>query len=176
MEKDQTSAEKMPAAPADTATSLLDKAITLRQIRKWFVILLVLGLIWYAWEMINLQWHDKMGGIVAKNSPYYDEIPDECKKFSNRHRGFYDFADNKFLRSRPIRLPSSHLQTDYGRVRCLGYAVLTGVHMRDPLDANFVDTYVDEQGDPIVRITVDYLKTYQYDPSQRKELNEEEKR
>lgn len=152
----------------------LDKAITLRQIRKWFVILFVLGLIWYLWEMISLQWHDKMGGLSAKASPYYAEISNDCKKFSDRHKWSYNFADNRALRVRPIRLDQRYLQPQYGRIRCLGQAVLTGLHMQDPLDANFTDTYVDANGKPIVRISVEYLQTYVYNPAQRQPLTTEE--
>lgn len=85
--------------------------------------------------------------------------------------------DKFALRLRPLRIPAEkYLTSDYGRIRCLGYAVLTGLHMTDPLDANFVDTYTDAQGKPIVRITVEYLQTYSYSPSRHKLLKEEEKK
>lgn len=155
-------------------TSIWDTTITLRQIRNWVLVLFVLGLISYVWEMISLQWHDKMGGLSAKTSPYYAEIPDDCKKFSDRHRWSYHFADNRALRVRPIRLDERYLQPQYGRIRCLGQAVLTGLHMQDPLDANFTDTYVDADGKPIVRISVEYLQPYTYNPAQRHLLSTEE--
>ena len=154
--------------------SVWDKSISLRQIRKWFLILLVLGSLLYVWQFFRLEWHSKMGGLPAKTSPYYAEIPDDCKKFSDRHFWFTNVPDTLALRIRPIRLESHYLQPRYGGIRCLGHAVLTGLHMTDPLDANFTDTYVDASGTPIVRISVEYLQTYAYNPSQRQALDEQE--
>ena len=154
--------------------SVWDKSISLRQIRKWFLILLVLGSLLYVWQFFRLEWHSKMGGLPAKTSPYYAEIPDDCKKFSNRHKWHTEVQDSLALRIRPIRLSSYYLQPEYVRIRCLGQAVLTGLHMQDPLDANFTDTYVDASGKPIVRISVEYVRTYSYDPSQRKTLDAKE--
>lgn len=156
--------------------SLWDATITLRQMRNWLILCLLVGFVWYVCQFFRLEWHSKMGGLPAALSPYYSEIPDDCKKFSDRHRWFSELPDGLALRIRPIRLRDDYLQPTYGRIRCLGYAVLTGLHMTDPLDANFVDTYTDAQGKPIVRITVEYLQTYSYSPSHRKVLKEEEKK
>lgn len=151
-----------------------DKTITLRQIRNALLLLFVLGLLIYWWQFFRLEWHSKMGGLPAKTSPYYAEIPDDCKKFSNRHKWHTELADSLVLRIRPIRLGHNYLQPQYGRIRCLGHAVLTGLHMQDPMDANFVDTYVDVNGKPIVRITVEYLQPYVYNPAQRQPLSNKE--
>lgn len=150
------------------------QTITLRQIRKWVLILFVLGLLLYVWQFFRLEWHSKMGGLPAKTSPYYTEIPDDCKKFSNRHKWHTEEPDSFALRIRSIRLDQRYLQPQYGRIRCLGQAVLTGLHMQDPLDANFTDTYVDANGKPIVRISVEYLQPYVYNPAQRQPLKTEE--
>ena len=150
--------------------SVWDQSITLRHIRNAMLTLLVLCALWYVLQFFRLEWHSKMGGLPAETSPYYAEIPDDCKKFSNRHKWHTEVQDSLALRIRPIRLSSYYLQPEYGRIRCLGQAVLTGLHMQDPLDANFTDTYVDASGKPIVRISVEYLRTYSYDPSQRKTL------
>ena len=115
-----------------------------------------------------------MGGLPAASSPYFSEIPDNCKKFSDRHNWFTNSSDSLALRIRPVRLRDDYLQPGYGGVRCLGYAVLTGLHMTDPLDANFTDTYTDAQGQPIVRITVEYLQTYNYNSKQSKALSDKE--
>lgn len=155
-------------------TSFWDKTITLRQILKALLLLFVLGLLIYVWQFFRLEWHSKMGGLPAKTSPYYAEIPDDCKKFSNRHSWFTNLPDTLALRIRPIRLDQRYLQPKYGGIRCLGNAVLTGLHMQDPLDANFVDTYVDAKGAPIVRISVEYLQSYVYNPAQRQPLSEKE--
>lgn len=159
---------------SETLQGFWDKAITLRQIRRWFVILFVLGLLLYVWQFFRLEWHSKMGGLPAKTSPYYAEIPDDCKKFSNRHVWFTNVPDTLALLIRPIRLHQNYLQPQYGGIRCLGHAVLTGLHMQDPLDANFTDTYVDTNGKPIVRISVEYLQPYVYNPAQRHLLKTEE--
>jgi hypothetical protein len=151
-----------------------DKTITLRQIRRWLVVLSVLGLMLYVWQFFRLEWHSKMGGLPAQTSPYYAEIPDDCKKFSNRHKWHTEPQDTLALRIRPIRLSQHYLQPQYGRIRCLGQAVLTGLHMQDPLDANFTDTYVDTNGKPIVRISVEYFQPYVYNPAQRHPLKTEE--
>lgn len=154
--------------------SIWDTPITLRQIRKWVLVLFVLSLLLYVWQYFRLEWHSKMGGLPAKTSPYYAEIPDDCKKFSNRHVWFTNIPDGFELRIRPIRLSEKHLQPNYGSLRCLGYAVLTGLHANDPLDANFTDTYTDSNGKPIVRISVEYLQPYTYNPAQRHPLSTEE--
>ena len=154
--------------------AMLDTTITLRQIRNWLTLCLIVGLVWYVWQFFRLEWHSKMGGLPAVHSPYYAEIPENCQKFSDRHRWFTETSDSLALRIRPIRLREDYLQPDYGRIRCLGYAVLTGLHGTDPLDADFTDTYTDDQGKPIVRITVEYLQTYSYNPTQRKALKEKE--
>ena len=154
--------------------SVWDKSITLRQIRKWFVMLFVLGVLLYAWQFFRMEWHSKMGGLPAKTSPYFAEIPDDCKKFSNRHKWHTETFDSVALRIRSIRLEQQYLQPQYGRIRCLGYAVLTGLHMTKPLDANFTDTYIDVNGKPIVRISVEYLQPYFYNPTQREPLKTEE--
>jgi hypothetical protein len=176
--KDQTMIEpdltqSLEGAPKQ---GLLDTTFTLRQVRNYFLLLLIALFVLYVWQFFKLAWHSKMGGLRAQNSPYYQEIPDDCKKFSDRHSWFTNAPDNLALRIRGIRLKDNYLQPDYGSIRCLGYSVLTGLHMQDPLDANFTDTYTDYHGKPIVRITVEYLQTYQYDPSQRKELKEAEKK
>ncbi len=158
----------------DALPSAWDATITLRQIRNWMLLVLVAASGWYVWQYFRLEWHSKMGGLPAQTSPYYAEIPDDCKKFSNRHKWHTELPDSFALRIRPIRLGPHYLQPQYGRIRCLGYAVLTGVHMTDPLDADFTDTYTDNQGRPIVRITVEYLQTYSYNPTQRKALTEKE--
>lgn len=148
--------------------------ITLRQVRNWLLICLVAASVWYVWQFFRLEWHSKIGGLAAISSPYYSEIPDNCKKFSDRHSWFTNTPDSVTLRIRPIRLRNDYLQAEYGRIRCLGHAVLTGLHMTDPLDANFTDTYTGAQGQPIVRITVEYLQPYSYNPTQRKPLTDKE--
>lgn len=164
----------MNQATTENAPGLLDKTITLRQIRNYVAVCLILAVAAYVWQFFKLEWHSKMGGLPAANSPYYSEIPDNCKKFSDRHRWFTNSPDSAALRIRPIRLRDDYLQPGYGRIRCLGYSVLTGLHMTDPLDANFTDTYTDAQGKPIVRISVEYLQTYSYNPTQRKSLADKE--
>ena len=155
--------------------SAWNTTITLRQIRNWLLLVLGAACIGYVWQFFRLEWHSKMGGLPAQTSPYYTEIPDDCKKFSNRHKWHTELPDSIALRIRGIRLDQHYLQPQYGRIRCLGYAVLTGVHMTDPLDANFTDTYTDARGQPIVRVTVEYLQPYSYNPTQRKPLTDEEK-
>ncbi len=157
-----------------SAQNFWDETITLRQIRKWFVMLFVLGVLLYVWQFFRIEWHSKMGGLSAKTSPYYAEIPDDCKKFSNRHKWHTETLDSVALRIRSIRLDQQYLQPQYGRIRCLGHAVLTGLHMTDPMDANFTDTYIDVNGKPIVRISVEYLQPYVYNPTQRQLLKTEE--
>ena len=157
-----------------SSQSIWEATITLRQIRKWFVMLFVLAVLLYVWQFFLIEWHSKMGGLSAKTSPYYAEIPDDCKKFSNRHKWHTETLDSVALRIRSIRLDQQYLQPQYGRIRCLGHAVLTGLHMTDPLDANFTDTYIDVNGKPIVRIGVEYLQPYVYNPPQRQSLNTEE--
>lgn len=156
--------------------SVWDIAISVRQIVRWLLLIMLVATVWYVWQFFRLEWDSKMGGLPAKGSPYYAEIPNDCKKFSDRHSWFHNTPDSVALRIRPIRLREHYLQTEYGSIRCLGHAVLTGVHMRDPLDADFTDTYTDTQGNPIVRITVEYLQTYSYNPSWRKPLAEKEKK
>lgn len=165
-----------PIAPAISKKSAMDTTFTLRQVRNWLALCLTLMLIWYVWQFFRLEWHSKMGGLPAANSPYYSEIPDDCKKFSDRHGWFTNLPDSLALRIRPIRLPDGYLQPGYGGIRCLGFAVLTGLHATEPLDANFTDTYVDAGGKPIVHITVEYLQTYSYNPTQRKVLKDKEQR
>ncbi len=155
--------------------SIWDTTITLRQIRNGLVWLWILGSVWWVWQFFRLEWHSKMGGLPATQSPYYSEIPDNCQKFSDRHRWFTNTADSVALRIRAIRLRDEYLQPSYGGIRCLGFAVLTGLHMTDSLDADFVDTYTDSHGKPIVRITVEYLQTYSYNPAHRKPLSEKER-
>ena len=157
-----------------SSQSIWEATITLRQIRKWFVMLFVLGVLLYAWLFFRMEWHSKMGGLPAKTSPYFAEIPDDCKKFSDRHFWFTNLPDTLALRIRPIRLDQHYLQPQYGGIRCLGHAVLTGLHMTDPLDANFTDTYIDVNDKPIVRISVEYLQPYVYNPAQRQSLKTEE--
>ena len=164
------------AHPVPTRAGMLDSTFTLRKIRNWLALCLAFVFIWYVWQFFRLEWHSKMGGLPAPNSPYYSEIPDDCKKFSDRHSWFTNLPDSLALRIRPIRIPDSYLQPGYGRIRCLGYSMLTGLHATDPLDANFTDTYVDAGGKPIVRITVEYLQTYSYNPTQRKALSDKEQR
>jgi len=159
--------------PAPKPT-MWDATITLRQIRNWLLLVLIAAAVWYVWQFFRLEWHSKMGGLPAHTSPYYSEIPDNCKKFADRHHWFTNTPDSAALRIRPIRLRDHYLQPAYGGIRCLGYAVLTGVHMTDPLDANFTDTYTDARGQPIVRITVEYLQPYSYNPTQRKPLTDKE--
>ena len=154
----------------------LDTTFTLRQLRNWLIFCLILGMFWYIWEFFSLEWHSKMSRLPARGSPYYNYIPDDCKKFSDRHFWFTNTPDSLALRIRAIRRKADYLQPEYGGIRCLGYAVLTGVHMTDPLDANFTDTYTDAYGQPIVRITVEYLQTYSFNPSSRKVLKDEEKK
>jgi hypothetical protein len=163
-----------PAPQTAASPSVWDTTITLRQIRNWLTLILIVGLVWYVWQFFRLEWHSKMGGLPAVHSPYYAEIPENCQRFSDRHSWFTNTPDSIALRIRPIRLREDYLQPGYGGIRCLGYSVLTGLHMTDPLDANFTDTYTDNQGKPIVRITVEYLQTYSYNPTQRKALKEKE--
>jgi hypothetical protein len=172
-----TPEQQNEASPVDQPvpkSTMWDTTITLRKIRNWLMLFLLLGFVWYVWQFFRMEWHSKMGGLPAEQSPYYSEIPSNCQKFSDRHQWFTEFPDSLALRIRPIRLEAGYLQSGYGGIRCLGYAVLTGLHMTDPLDADFVDTYTDAQGKPIVRITVEYLQTYSYNPSQRKALKEKE--
>ena len=154
--------------------AILDKTFTLRQVRKYMFILIAISAVFYIWQVLRIGWADKMGGVNVRSSPYYNEIPEDCKNFADRHVWHTAPHDGLFLRSRPIRVPDKYLTPEYGRIRCLGYAVLTGLTMTrvtdtNPLHANFVDTYVDAQGDPIVRITVDYLQPYTYAPKTTKE-------
>jgi hypothetical protein len=162
--------------PGQRRRGLLDFTITLRQIRKCFLFALTIAAVWYVLQFMRLEWHNKTGGLAAQSSPYYAEIPDDCKTFSDRHVWHRNTQDSIALRIRGIRLREDYLQTGYGGIRCLGYAVLTGLHMQDPLDADFTDTYTDREGNPIVRITVEYLQTYTYDSIQRKPLAEAEKK
>lgn len=155
-----------------------DTTVSLRQMRNWLLLCLAVGFAWYVWQFFRFASHSEIGGISAKSSPYFDAIPQECLGASDRHAptvGVGTLLDKFALRLRPLRIPAEkYLTSDYGRIRCLGYAVLTGLHMTDPLDADFVDTYTDAQGKPIVRITVEYLQTYSYSPSRHKVLKEEE--
>lgn len=174
-----TPKEQTEAAPMDQPVpTIWDTAITLRQIRSWLLLCLLVGFGWYAWQFFQSAAHSEIGGGSAKGSPYFEEIPQECRGAADRHAptnvaGI--LADKFALRLRPLRIPAEkYLNTDYARIRCLGYAVLTGLHMTDSLDADFVDTYTDAHGKPIVRITVEYLQTYSYNPTQRKALKEKE--
>ena len=169
------------ASPMDQplpVPTMLDTTITLRQIRNWLVLFLIAAFVLYAWQFFRLAAHSEMGGGSAKGSPYFEEIPYECRGAADRHAptNVAGILVDKFaLRLRPLRIPAEkYLNTEYARIRCLGYAVLTGLHMNDSLDADFVDTYTDAHGKPIVRITVEYLQTYSYNPTQRKALTEKE--
>ena len=66
--------------------SVWDQSITLRQIRNALLALMLLCALWCVWQFFRLEWHRKMGGLPAQTSPYHAEIPDDCKKFSNRHK------------------------------------------------------------------------------------------
>lgn len=158
--------------------SIWDTTITLRQIRKLFVLLSVLGLMLYVWQYFRYEMHNAWGFLYAKNSPYYKEIPIDCQSAADRHlptHGQGIWEDKLALRSRPLGIPADkYLHVNYGGIRCLGYSVLTGLHMKDPLDANFTDTYVDASGKPVVRISVEYLQPYVYTPAQRHPLATEE--
>jgi hypothetical protein len=151
-------------------SGLLDKTFTLRQARKYFLILVAATFALYVWQLIQVSIHEAWGGAPIKYSPYLKEIPEDCQKFADRHQPFAGnhLEDALMLRSRSIHISSKHLTTEYGGIRCLGYAVLTGLTQKalidsHPLNANFVDTYVDENGKPIVRITVNYFQPYQYE-------------
>ena len=158
--------------------SVWDKSITLRQIRKWFLIFCMLGLLFYVWQFMRYDMHSTWGFSNSKNSPYYKEIPNDCQAAIDRHNPTFGqgiMGDKWLLRLRPLRIPAEkYLNVNYSGVRCLGYSVLTGLHIQDPLDANFTDTYVDGKGKPIVRISVKYLQPYVYNPTQRHPLKTEE--
>lgn len=162
---------------ADALPSVWDTTISLQQVVKLLAPLLIVAGFCYVWQFYRYAAHSETGGISVKSSPYFEEIPQECLGAADRHRPTNSAgirADKFALQLRPLRIPAEkYLNPDYGRIRCLGYAMLTGLHMTDPLDAGFTDTYTDAQGKPIVRITVTYLKPFTYNPTQRKTLNHE---
>lgn len=160
----------------NVAPSVWDTAISVRQIARWLLLILLVATVWYVWQFFRLAWYSEVGGVSVKSSPYFEEIPKECRGAADRHRPTNSdgiLADKFAMRLKPLRIPADrYLNPEYRRISCFGYAVLTGLHVQDSMDADFTDTYVDGSGKPIVRIRVEYLQPYSYTPSRRRPLTD----
>lgn len=142
-------------------TSTLDKTISIRQILRYTAVLLGVTLTLYVGAFFWIAWENKMGYVPMKTSPYASSISSNCEKFADRHYGTsQNSVDNLLLRRRSVRLNEKNLAPEYGRIRCLGYAVLTGLHSENPRLADFSDIYEDGSGAPIVSIHVTYHQTF----------------
>lgn len=142
-------------------TPFLDRTLSVRQIIKYAAVLFGIALPMYVGAVFWIAWENKTGYVLLKTSPYVSRVPVECEKFADRHRATGGTSkDEWLLNRRGIRLNQKYLEPDYGRIRCLGFAVLTGLHAEQPRLADFSDMYVDSENRPIVTIRVTYHKTY----------------
>lgn len=142
-------------------TPFIDRTISVRQLLKCAAVLSGIALPIYIVAVFWIAWENKMGYVLLKTSPYAASIPKDCERFADRHRAIGGTSkDEWLLNRRGIRLNQKYLAPEYGGIRCLGYAVLTGLHAEQPRLADFSDMYVDSDGRPIVTIRVTYHRTH----------------
>jgi hypothetical protein len=145
-------------------SNILDKTFTLRQVWRWTRRAIYVAIPVYIVAIFLHAWNMKIGGVSLNDSPFKDRIPAQCEGYAQkslRTPANRTTADELLLRGRIRRYSLANLIGSSSPLfSCLGYAVLGGAHDRTPGDANFIEQYVDAQGDPFITVRVEYNKPY----------------
>jgi hypothetical protein len=145
-------------------SSFLDRSITVRQIWRWTRRVVYIAIPLYIWAFLSSSWDLKMGGAIPSRSPVKELFPAQCEGYIARSHGYGAgriTSDDLLLRGRIWRSSlEPQLNGSSQLPQCFGYAVLAGMHDRNPGDANFTEQWLDESGDSVVTIHVEYNKPY----------------
>lgn len=148
-------------------TKLLDKSFTVRQVFRLLLIFLVLLIPLYVLAYIGNAMHLKWDGVSLNGSPFENTMPEKCNGFIQKSSGTpaeRTAIDSLLLRDRIRRYDLERiLNNNSPLVDCLGFAVLGGIHSKNPGAANFTEHYLDEGGDLLVSIRVEYHKPFTAD-------------
>lgn len=151
--------------------NFLDKSITVRQIWRWTRRAIYIAIPLYVWAFLSSAWDLKMGGVNLNGSPVKDLIPKQCFGHVERSRGITvgrTARDSLLLRGRVWRFPLEPMINGSSQLpQCFGYAVLAGIHDREPGDANFTEQWLDDSGNSVVTISVEYNQPYLKEPSSK---------
>lgn len=145
-------------------STFMDKTFSVREIWSWArraiylaIPLYVLAVFWNAWDL-------KMGGVSMSDSPFKDQVPEQCRGYAQKSFGTpaaRTAMDSLLLRGRLQRYElNSVINNASPLFSCLGYAVLGGLPARVPSEADFTEQFVDASGNPVVTVRVEYQKTY----------------
>jgi hypothetical protein len=143
--------------------SLLERTLTVRQLVKaagWLVGALILA---YVGLAIADSWRVQNIGVSAKNSPIAALLPEKCQGYVNQSTGIPSgrtASDGLLLRGRVHRYQlKAALENPANRVfECLGYSVMAGLHSEEPGSADFADYFLDDHGEAVVIVRVEYRK------------------
>lgn len=105
--------------------------------------------------------YKKLGGALAHESPYAQDVPEKCKAQLEAPRDIWQVGRDDFLlQPRTAVHPVSALSGD--SADCLGWAVLTATHGTPGVESNsgssFRKIYIDERGEVVTTVTVEYEK------------------
>lgn len=151
--------KKVVESPSKLNTMFTKPIITVRiSIKLILTIAAMLLVVWIGW-WFRYQWMMKMGGAAGQSSPYYQLVPDECKKYislgigSGNTIGFLDWYKDRYR----VRQFDIHFLPGPGKFRqCIGFAILTGSHADPSSAGDFTEIYVDSIGNPVVEVRVKY--------------------
>ena len=149
----------------------LDKSITfsVRQVLRWIRWSLYLLVPVYLVLFFLKGWEIKMGGTSLRRSPFADRVPSVCVdrvghggNSTHVPQSRSVVADGLLLRDRIRESSISSLISGAGATpECFGYDILVGLHGQSAGDANFIHRWVDQEGQPVVTVHVQYHQTLQ---------------
>lgn len=155
----------------------LDKTITLsvRQVWRWIRRTLYLLVPIYLVLVFLHSWDNKVGGFPLKASPYYLQVPPECRTSVMKAT---TVGSSGLLSKIPIfqpettvlSLPLTEEKLGYGMkgLPCMGWDFLTSLHVHD---MSRVQKFVDARGDLIAILTLEVKKPF-HAPLTREEWND----
>jgi hypothetical protein len=143
--------------------SLLDRTICLREVLRWgrWVFYFVAAI--YVVVLVIHEWNLKMSGTSERNSPFLEQVPIKCISFGSRHNGIppnRKLLDILLMKGRINHLPIVDQNGRFTVGECLGFATILGLHASPISSANFIDDYVDDRGNSIVTVHVEYHQRY----------------
>lgn len=146
---------------------LLDRTITLRQIVRTLVIALIIAVCIYIPAFLIDSWNRQMRSDSYRASPYYAQIPPECRLAGLSAISISGQGDSQTtldsLLMRPYAwaysLPDSEKKLGIGMMglRCMGYRFLAVLHSPG---YKHIDRYVDEKGLLIATVSIEVHNAY----------------
>jgi len=150
--------------------SFLATTLTVRQLIRGVRRLFFFALAFYLVALFIHDWNREMGGVAHRDSPYWNEIPVECRAsalWAGMNRT--ERTANEWLLLEPpsfiYSLPQSEKKLGFGMrgFPCMGYDFLMVLH-----GTNYkrINKFVNEDGEVAASITIEVLKPYRPPVSQ----------